>query len=35
MYMKKCSGPNTDFWGTPQVKLDIFELKPLIDTNCF
>ena len=34
MHIKKSSGPNTLPWGTPQVIVDIFELKPLIDTNC-
>ena len=31
----KSYGPNTDPWGTPLVMVDIFELKPLIETNCF
>ena len=35
MYVRKSNGPNTDPWGTPLVMVDIFELKPLIETNCF
>ena len=34
MHIKKSSGPDTLPWGTLQVIVEIFELKPLIDTNC-
>ena len=34
-YVRKSNGPNTDRWGTPLVMVDIFELKQLIETNCF
>ena len=35
MYIRKSNGPNTDPWETPLEMVDIFELKPLIETNCF
>ena len=35
MYITKSNGPNTDACGTPLVMVDIFELKHLIETNCF
>ena len=35
MYIRKSNGPNTDPGGTPLVMVDIFELKPLIETNRF
>ena len=35
MYIRKSNGSNTDPWGTPLVMVDVSELKPLIETNCF
>ena len=35
MYIRKSNGPNTGSWETPLVVVDIFELKSLIETNCF
>ena len=34
MYKKKSNGSSPDSWGTPKVTVDIFELKPLIETEC-
>ena len=33
MYVRKSSGPYNDPWGTPQINVDIFELKPLIQAR--
>ena len=35
MYIRKCNGPITDTWGTPQVMVDIFALKLLMKKDCF
>ena len=35
MYTRKSDVPHTDPWGTPLVMVDIFELKPSIETGCF
>ena len=35
MYIEKSDGSSTDTWGTPKVTVDISELKPLIETDCF
>ena len=34
MYSKKSKGPKTDPCGTFSVILEVFDAKPLIDTNC-
>ena len=33
MYIKKSNGSSTDPWRTRKVTVDIFELKPLIETD--
>ena len=35
MYIKESNGSSTDPSGTPKVTVDISELKPLIETDCF
>ena len=35
IYIKKSNSSNTDPWGTPKIRVDISELKPLIETDCF
>ena len=35
MYIRKRIGSNTDPRGTPLVMVNIFQLKPLIDADCF
>ena len=34
IYIKKSNGSSTDPWGT-KVTVEISELKPLIETDCF
>ena len=34
MYIRKTNGPNTDPWGMSLVLVDMFELKPLVKTDC-
>ena len=33
IYIKKSNGSSTDPWRTRKVTVDIFELKPLIETD--
>ena len=35
IYIKKSNGSSTDPWRTPKVTVDISELKPSIETDCF
>ena len=35
MYIRKSNDSNTDPSGTPQVIVDIYELKPLNQADCF
>ena len=35
MYAKKSNGSSNDPWGTPNVRVDIFQSEPLIEKYCF
>ena len=35
MYIKKSNSSSSDSWGTPKVPVDISELRPFIETECF
>ncbi|XP_075738527.1 uncharacterized protein LOC119166698 isoform X2 [Rhipicephalus microplus] len=31
---KKCTGPSTEAWGTPEVTPEVRNFTPLLSTNC-
>ena len=35
MYIKKSNCYSTDPWETPKATVEISQLKPLIETDCF